>query len=528
MADLPRRFGPFVLLERLGDGASSAVYLARSADGPGALLVVKCLHRHLYDDARTVARFKHEAAMAVRIDSPFLARAHALGAVDGQLYIAMAYIAGSPLGAILRSLHARRQMIPVQDAVHIACDLLRGLGALHEARDPETGEELGFVHRDVAPKNVIITEAKRAVLVDLGVGKSNRQSWRTATGVLVGTPGYMSPEQLVGTTVDHRADLYAVGVVLWETLTLRRFVPRGSLTDMLRHAASAPFVPPSRLRPEVSPVLDAAVERALEREADARYPTASSFVAALEGVTRTAADLDDAFASMEDILAETTIRPHPELDLAFEDRTEVMPTVEVYATSDVFESTARDGAQTTLVPPRAPPPTRWIVALVGCALLFGLLGIFVGTRLSRSPETTVVRSSASTPPRAVATASVTARASAATPRAVATASVTAAAPVEEARPPVRSARPKRSAARDGGAVPSDPKTTLERRSASLLRRAQELKRRRPALGPRIDLLVGDISRERMSTAPKDALDRLDRLAGQLEALEALPKADASN
>ncbi|MEQ9497785.1 MAG: serine/threonine-protein kinase [Deltaproteobacteria bacterium] len=509
MESLPKRFGPFLLLERLGEGASSTVYLARLAGSTPGLFVIKALHRHLFDDERVVARFKHEAAMAVRIDSPYLARAHALGAIDGQLYIAMEHVAGAPLSAILRMLTSRDRRIPVFDAVDIALDMLRGLEALHDAKDPKTGADLGFVHRDIAPKNVIITDSKRAVIVDLGVGKSNRQSWRTATGAVVGTPGYMSPEQLVGAKVDCRADLYAVGVVLWEMLTLRRYVKTSkSVAEVLENAAAARFVPPSKLRADVSPVLDAAVERALERTPEDRYPDAASFIAALEAVRRNA-EATDAWAGMEDVLAKTTIRPDPRVTaLSFEDETrrDVYPTVEIYASSDVYDVT----------PPARPPPataTRWIVALAASSIVFTAIGIAVGVSWARRDVAPAPRDAT------VATVVAQPGVRASPVEAVRDGGVRDAASEVVTSTPTRTVRRRRRPVEVEPPPEQTPRERFEEAAAALLSRARRVRAAHPERADRIDLLIGDVTRERLSSDYEGAQARLRVLERRLDALE---------
>ncbi len=528
METLPRRFGPFLLLERLGEGASSTVYLARLAGSSPGLLVIKALHRHLYDDKRIVARFRHEAAMAVRIDSPYLARAHALGAVDGQLYIAMEHISGAPLGALLRALAERDDRIPVADAIDIALDMLRGLGSLHDARDPETGDHLGFVHRDVAPKNVIITSGKRAVLVDLGVGKSNQQSWRTATGAVVGTPGYMAPEQLFGDLIDRRSDLYAVGVVLWEMLTLRRYVKKAPISDMLRLAAEARFVAPSRLRSEIPAALDSVLERALQRSPDARYSTASEFIAPLETVKR-GADPEEEWAGMEDALAKTTIRPDPGLAaIAFEDdaRLDVYPTVEIYASSDVFEAAPPEGAGPTVALPKPKPKpaaksnTKWVVALAASAVVFTSIGIAVGTLWARrTNEASVAQEppARAAPERIVAAPRVTPSAEA--PEAPAPAEEAPATEPEEAKRPARRARRSVEVTAPEAEPTTTPRQRFDAAATAFLARARRVRRDEPARAAEVDLLIGDLTRERLSTDYDAALERLKVLERRLEALE---------
>jgi serine/threonine-protein kinase len=280
---LPRTFGAYELLKALGRGGMGSVHLARPIDPERHLptpLVIKTLHAGLSEREEFVSRFRHEAQIAVAIDSPHVAKVFDVGAVEDELYIAMEYIAGWRLSQLLEALVGARRAAPIEMALELIDGALVGLSALHEARDVH-GERLEAMHRDLSPKNLMLGEDARMRLIDLGLGGSNAQAWRTATGIVMGTPGYMSPEQIRGERADQRSDLYQMGVVLFETLCLRRYIERGPLSEVMRVSLDPPWTPPSSLRPEIPAELEAVVEKALDLEPEHRFQTADEFRAAI-------------------------------------------------------------------------------------------------------------------------------------------------------------------------------------------------------------------------------------------------------
>lgn len=283
----PQVFGGYVLLQALGRGAMGDVFLARPRDprrGIPTPVVVKRLHGELAKKPGFVARFKHEAAIAVSVTSPHVAKVYDVGAVGETLYIAMEFVPGWALSKVLDAVLRSGRHASVASVVDLVAGGLEGLGALHTARDPKTGQALEIVHRDLSPKNLMVGEDGRMRIIDLGLGKSNAQDWRTRTGVVMGSVGYMPPEQARGERVDARADVYAMGVVAFEMLALRNYIKRGSLPEMMDASARPVFVRPSEFRPDVPRELDRVIERALEPDRERRYASAAELLAALRAV----------------------------------------------------------------------------------------------------------------------------------------------------------------------------------------------------------------------------------------------------
>lgn len=339
MADaFPTQFGSYQLLSRLGHGAMCEVFLARPIGPDRGLptpVVVKRLLPELLERPAFVERFKHEGAIAGRIRSPHVAQVYEVGAVGPALYLTMELVEGWPFKQVLSSLAKRARRPSVPGAVALVDGALAGLEALHEARDAN-GQPLGIVHRDLSPNNVMLRVDGTASLIDLGLGRSKLQTWKTRTGAVLGSPGYMPPEQVIGDRVDHRADLYAMAVLLWELLVVNRYVVPGSVAETLERSARPSFRRPSGLRPDVPAALDAVLERALAIQPEARYPSARALREALAAAVPPSRGVDPALQQVvrEQIAPEVDQR-RAELrallqaaeGVSGEDSVELLPTV---------------------------------------------------------------------------------------------------------------------------------------------------------------------------------------------------------
>jgi eukaryotic-like serine/threonine-protein kinase len=317
VAPATRRFGPYDLLEKLGQGAMGDAWLARPVNdrrGVPSPVVVKRLHGELAEKEQFIARFKHEADIAVLVDSPHVARVFDAGLVGETLYIAMEFIGGWPLSKFLQALSKRKHRTSVPAVAELLAGGLRGMGALHSAVDVK-GRPLGIVHRDVSPKNLMLGDDGSMRIIDLGLGKSSHQDWRTATGLVMGSVGYMPPEQVLGERVDARADLYAMGVVLYEALTLRSFIRRGPIPVMLQASRRPELRKPSETRSDVPPALDDVVFKAMQPDAQDRFQTAEDFLAALHHAVPNAAHKDGVHMQrlVDEVFGPDIVRRHEEI-----------------------------------------------------------------------------------------------------------------------------------------------------------------------------------------------------------------------
>lgn len=286
-AEEPKAFGAYLLLKALGRGAMGDVWLSRPLNkhrGIPTPIVVKRLHGELATRKGFVARFRHEAAVAVSVDSPHVAKVYDVGAVGDTLYISMEYVPGWPLSKVLDAILKSGRHASIASVVDLIAGGLEGLDKLHSAKDAKTNKPLGIVHRDISPKNLMVGEDGRMRLIDLGLGKSNVQDWKTRTGVVMGSVGYMPPEQARGERVDSRADVYSMAVVCFEMLALRNYVKRGTLAAMMEASAKPSFMKPSEFRPDVPDGLDEVLSRALNPDREERYKTARHFLDALRRI----------------------------------------------------------------------------------------------------------------------------------------------------------------------------------------------------------------------------------------------------
>jgi serine/threonine protein kinase len=274
--------GKYRLLAELGRGGMAEVYLAVS-QGPAGfnkLVVLKQLSPSLAEDPEFLAMFLDEARLAARLSHPNVVQTNEVGHDGSRYFIAMEYLEGQPVNRVVHRL-GREGGFPVGMHLRILADALSGLHHAHELTDYD-GTPLEVVHRDATPHNLFITYDGQVKVVDFGIAKALNSSAETRTGVLKGKVAYMSPEQARGEPVDRRADIFSVGVMLWEALARRRLWKGLSDVAMLHHIVSGQVPPPSSVRANIHPALDAVCLRAVAYHADSRYRTAQEMLHELE------------------------------------------------------------------------------------------------------------------------------------------------------------------------------------------------------------------------------------------------------
>jgi eukaryotic-like serine/threonine-protein kinase len=262
----------------LGRGGMAEVYLAtdRVLDRPVA---VKVLGSWLVNDGTFVERFRREALAAARISHPNLVAVFDAGSEEDLHYIVMEHVPGETLADVLR--HDGR--VPPTRATRIASSVGDALGVAHAA---------GIVHRDVKPANVMLTPDGRVKLMDLGIARGIEGESITRASSILGTAGYLSPEQARGERVDHRSDIYSLGCVLYEMLTGRQpFEADNPVAVAFKHVHEAPL-PPTSLEASVPPALEAVVLRAMEKDPASRFPSVADMTSALHGSASPAPPID--------------------------------------------------------------------------------------------------------------------------------------------------------------------------------------------------------------------------------------------
>jgi serine/threonine-protein kinase len=214
------------------------VALEKSGTGFERIVALKRLHARGARDRRQTEQFVREARLAVWLVHPNVVHAFDFGESDGELFLAMEYVEGESLSAIVRATRERTGApLPPEIVAAILADACEGLHAAHELRDPTSGAPLNVIHRDVSPHNVMVSYEGHVKLLDFGVAKVDSLDPLTRTGEVKGKTAYMSPEQAMGDPLDRRSDLFSLGVVLFECVSGRRMWGEGTDLDVMRKLA---------------------------------------------------------------------------------------------------------------------------------------------------------------------------------------------------------------------------------------------------------------------------------------------------
>jgi serine/threonine protein kinase len=275
-------FGKYLLLERVAVGGMAEVWLAKRVEGEGVseLLAVKRILPNLSADGEFIKMFVDEARIAGQLQHPGIVPMQELGRIGQTFYIAMEYVWGRDLLQILRTVKQEGQKIPFAAATYVAARVCEALHYAHVKVDKH-GKPLELVHRDVSPQNVIVSFDGKVKLIDFGIAKAASRTTKTQAGTLKGKVGYMSPEQVRGLPVDGRSDLFAVGTLLYEMLTVRPLFARGNNFEAMNRVRDADVPPIASRVPDIPPQLAQIVTKALSREPGDRYATAQDMQKAL-------------------------------------------------------------------------------------------------------------------------------------------------------------------------------------------------------------------------------------------------------
>jgi serine/threonine protein kinase len=281
--------GRYRLIAELGQGGMATVYLAVALGTSGfrKLAVVKLLRPEIAVDQDFVQMFLDEARLCARLSHPNIVQTYDVGVDEVGHLMAMEYLDGVSLHAATAKLARSGGPLTFAMQARVLLEVVEGLRYAHELKDYD-GRSLEIVHRDVTPHNIFVTFDGQVKLLDFGIAKAATSSVRTATGVIKGKLTYMAPEQARGESVDARADLYAVGVMLWEAVTGRRRWPKGLSQPALftRLASGEPPESPNAASFGLPAEIDGIVLRAMATKPEDRFQTAAEFREALEGLAR--------------------------------------------------------------------------------------------------------------------------------------------------------------------------------------------------------------------------------------------------
>jgi serine/threonine protein kinase len=268
----PRHLGRYELIAPLGEGGMARVYLAVQR-GPVAnkLVVIKLLREQFTGDEHFVAMFADESRIAVLLNHPNVIHTYESSSTESAYYIVMEFLEGKTLSQLLR--RVGRENFPLEVHLWVLCEILSGLHYAHQLSD-FGGEPLNIVHRDVSPSNIQLTVRGEVKLLDFGIAKVQGAIAETQHGIIKGKLGYASPEQCLGTKADGRADVYSVGVMLWEALAGKRR-PLNETALATAHATAETDI--AETLPGVPLALARIVRRALARDPAERFRTALAF-----------------------------------------------------------------------------------------------------------------------------------------------------------------------------------------------------------------------------------------------------------
>ncbi len=274
---LPLIDGRFRLLRLLAVGGMGELYLATAQDteieGLEQLVVMKRILPAFATDRDVVTMFLTEAHIAARLDHPNVVRVFDMGRAGGSLYFTMEYLHGADLGRLFDATRARGAMFPLGHTITIVLGVCAGLHFAHEMRRID-GRPMGIVHRDVSPGNVFITFDGEIKLVDFGIAKVLSSTQVTQTGMRKGKVAYMSPEQVRGEAVDRRSDIFAIGILLYEMVTLSHLFDGDNEYAIMGQIAAGEVPPPSKRHPGIAPELERIILKALALAPADRHATA--------------------------------------------------------------------------------------------------------------------------------------------------------------------------------------------------------------------------------------------------------------
>ena len=278
------RVGKYELVRKIATGGMAEVYLARFewALGLEKTVVVKRILPHLAQDPAFRQMFFSEAQLAAQLSHPGIAQIIEFGESDGTYFLSMELVDGLSLRQLEHSFNERQEVIPFACSARIAACCCEALAHAHDLVDSVTGEPLNLVHRDISPDNILLARNGAVKLVDFGIAKAATQSHHTQTGHIKGKLAYMPPEQLRAKDLDRRADVYALGVVLYEMLSGARPFEAPTDASLMASILTDEMVPLRQRCPDVPEALDRIVHRALQRNREDRYPDCRAMHTELE------------------------------------------------------------------------------------------------------------------------------------------------------------------------------------------------------------------------------------------------------
>ena len=268
-------------------GGMASIYLAKKhgVEGFEKHVVTKTILEHLSSNREFIDMFLDEARIAAKLNHPNIVQIFDLGKIDNIYFIAMEYIHGENWRGVQRILNKQGRLMPLQHVIKSLSQACEGLYYAHNFMEMN-GQRMNIVHRDISPQNILLSFDGIIKIVDFGIAKAAGKMQHTRTGVLKGKYSYMSPEQVKGDNIDHRSDLFSLGIILWELITGKKLFPQGNSMAVMRAVVENEIPPPTQYNPQCPGQLERVCLTMLEKDPDRRYQSASEIHVALENLLK--------------------------------------------------------------------------------------------------------------------------------------------------------------------------------------------------------------------------------------------------
>ena len=284
----PQRLGPYDVVAKIAGGGMATIYLGRGRDATGAEIVaaIKVIRHDLSRNDEVVRMFLDEAKTLSRLSHPNITRTLEYGVSADQHFIAMELLLGRTLADVWDTCRERKLALRMDMSAYIAARVADALSYAHEL-EGEDGQRLNLIHRDVNPSNIFLTYDGQIKLFDFGLAKALGRRAKSGEGIVKGKLPYLAPEAVMQFPIDSRADIFTLGATLWEMTTMRRLFKRDSDVETVKAVRTSPIPDPKRSVPSYPDELARVVKRALERNRDHRYQSASELATDLDAFVAT-------------------------------------------------------------------------------------------------------------------------------------------------------------------------------------------------------------------------------------------------
>ncbi|MEM9488642.1 MAG: protein kinase [Myxococcota bacterium] len=273
----------YTITERLDQGGMAEVFrgVAESLRGFKKNVAIKRILPSLTKNDKFVAMFLDEAKLSLYLQHANIVQVFDIGVTDSSYFLVMEFVDGCNLKALIERIKKKGQRVEISHAIYVVIECCKALNYAHNLDNPETHEPLKIVHRDISPPNILLSKMGEVKLVDFGLAKANSQIESTDPGVVKGKFSYLAPEAASGLEVDHRADIFALGIILWEMFTSRRLFYGDTDYQTVELVRQARIPSIAAINPDIEPELEQVVRKALARDPNDRYASAADLGDAL-------------------------------------------------------------------------------------------------------------------------------------------------------------------------------------------------------------------------------------------------------